>query len=167
MPARMAPTEAPHPSEVAEVLHRMMPGDEEPIALFRLYAHNLPLTEALRAWGSYQLSRRLSLGLRDREILIDRISAPAVAASTNGACISRASTSSLRPRRSPEAPRGMAGPTADGYSRSAKSQAEQPTWGHGCEAAALPDQWRSTGRLHASTGVRPRAGVRQPAEVGR
>ncbi|MEU3992362.1 hypothetical protein AB0F24_29075 [Streptomyces platensis] len=75
MPARMAPTEAPHPSEVAEVLHRMMPGDEEPIALFRLYAHNLPLTEALRAWGSYQLSRRLSLGLRDREILIDRICA--------------------------------------------------------------------------------------------
>jgi len=72
MPARIAPTEAPHPPEVAELLHRMMPGDEEPIALFRLYARNLPLTEALHAWGSYQLSRRLSLGLRDREILIDR-----------------------------------------------------------------------------------------------
>ncbi|MER6844496.1 carboxymuconolactone decarboxylase family protein [Streptomyces platensis] len=72
MPARIAPTEAPHPPAVAELLHRMMPGDEEPIALFRLYARNLPLTEALHAWGSYQLSRRLSLGLRDREILIDR-----------------------------------------------------------------------------------------------
>lgn len=72
MPARIAPAEAPHSSEVAAVLHRMMPGDEEPIALFRLYARNLPLAEALHAWGSYQLSRQLSLGLRDREILIDR-----------------------------------------------------------------------------------------------
>lgn len=45
---------------------------EEPIALFRTYAHNLRLAEALHAWGSYQLSRHLSLGLRDREILIDR-----------------------------------------------------------------------------------------------
>ncbi len=64
MPARIAPTEAPHPPEVAAVLHRMMPGDEEPIALFRLYARNLPLTEALHAWGSYQLSRRLSVAGR-------------------------------------------------------------------------------------------------------
>jgi alkylhydroperoxidase family enzyme len=49
----------------------MMPG-EEPIALLRTYARNLPLAEAANGWGSYQLSRRLSIGLREREILIDR-----------------------------------------------------------------------------------------------
>ncbi|MCT2590967.1 carboxymuconolactone decarboxylase family protein [Streptomyces sp. N2-109] len=72
MTVRITPTAAPHPPEVAAVLHRMMPGDEEPLALFRLYAHHLPLAEALHEWGAYELSRRLSLGLRDREIVIDR-----------------------------------------------------------------------------------------------
>ncbi|MFD9561731.1 carboxymuconolactone decarboxylase family protein [Streptomyces sp. NPDC059994] len=54
------------------MLRGMMPTGEEPIALFRTYARNPRLTEALHAWGAYQLSRRLSLGLRDREIVIDR-----------------------------------------------------------------------------------------------
>ncbi|MFE0374608.1 carboxymuconolactone decarboxylase family protein [Streptomyces inhibens] len=73
MTVRIPPVEAPYPSEgVAAVLRRMMPGEQEPIALFRLYARNVPLAEALHGWGSYELGRRLSLGLRDREIVIDR-----------------------------------------------------------------------------------------------
>lgn len=72
MTSRIPPIEAPYPAEAAAVLRRMMPGDEQPIALFRMYARHVPLAEALHGWGSYQLSRRLSLGLRDREILIDR-----------------------------------------------------------------------------------------------
>ncbi|GGP33515.1 hypothetical protein GCM10010278_07230 [Streptomyces melanogenes] len=72
MTARISPVTAPYPADVTSVLRRMMPTGEEPIALFRTYARNPQLTEALHAWGSYQLSRRLSLGLRDREIVIDR-----------------------------------------------------------------------------------------------
>ncbi|GGU73382.1 hypothetical protein GCM10010211_44100 [Streptomyces albospinus] len=70
--ARIAPVAPPHPADVAAVLGRMMPNGEEPLALFRTYAHHLPLAEALHTWGSYELGRRLSLGLRDREIVIDR-----------------------------------------------------------------------------------------------
>jgi alkylhydroperoxidase family enzyme len=72
MTTRIPPLSAPYPGETEALLRRMMPGEEEPIALFRTYARNLPLAEALHCWGSYQLSRRLSIGLRDREILIDR-----------------------------------------------------------------------------------------------
>ena len=72
MRERIPPLEQPYLPETAAVLCRMMPGDEEPIALFRMYARNRHLAEALHSWGSYQLSRRLGLGLRDREIVIDR-----------------------------------------------------------------------------------------------
>ncbi|WP_407555081.1 carboxymuconolactone decarboxylase family protein [Streptomyces sp. Pv4-95] len=72
MPERIPPLEAPYQPETAAILRRMMPGDEEPLALFRMYARNRHLAEALHSYGSYQLSRRLGLGLRDREIVIDR-----------------------------------------------------------------------------------------------
>ncbi|MBO1330524.1 carboxymuconolactone decarboxylase family protein [Streptomyces sp. VRA16 Mangrove soil] len=72
MSARIPPLDAPFPADVAPVLGRMMPPGEEPIALFRTFAHHARLTEALHAWGAYQLSRELSLGLREREIVIDR-----------------------------------------------------------------------------------------------
>ncbi|QZY14329.1 hypothetical protein [Streptomyces decoyicus] len=64
MSARIPPVEAPCSPEAAAVLRRMMPGDEEPLALFRLYARKVPLAEALHGWGSYELG----LGLRDREV---------------------------------------------------------------------------------------------------
>ncbi|HJP74419.1 MAG TPA: carboxymuconolactone decarboxylase family protein [Pseudonocardiaceae bacterium] len=70
MGIRIPPVLAPY-GEAGDLLRRMMPG-EEPIALFRTYARNLPLAEAAHGWGSYQLSRGLSIGLREREILIDR-----------------------------------------------------------------------------------------------
>ncbi|MEY9862906.1 alkylhydroperoxidase family enzyme [Catenulispora sp. GAS73] len=72
MATRIPPLTAPYPDPAAAILRRMMPGDEEPIALFRTFAHHLPLSEALNGWGAYQLSRKLSLSLRDREIVIDR-----------------------------------------------------------------------------------------------
>jgi alkylhydroperoxidase family enzyme len=50
----------------------MMPPEVPPIALFRTMARNLPMTEAMTPWGGYELSRSLSLSLRDREIVIDR-----------------------------------------------------------------------------------------------
>ncbi|WP_432014294.1 carboxymuconolactone decarboxylase family protein [Streptomyces cucumeris] len=72
MPERISPLEAPYAPETAALLRRMMPTDEEPLALFRLYARNQQLAQALHDWGSYQLSRRLSLDLRDRELVINR-----------------------------------------------------------------------------------------------
>jgi alkylhydroperoxidase family enzyme len=50
----------------------MMPPGVPPIALFRTFVRNMPMTEAMGAWGRYELSRGLSLSMRDREILIDR-----------------------------------------------------------------------------------------------
>ena len=68
----IAPLEAPFESEVAGLLAQMMPPGVPPIALFRTFAKNLPMTAAMHSWGSYELSRALSLSLREREIVIDR-----------------------------------------------------------------------------------------------
>lgn len=46
-----------------------------PINLFKLFARNLPMAEAMTGWGSYELSKRLSLSMRQRELVIDRITA--------------------------------------------------------------------------------------------
>ncbi|MDY7106665.1 MAG: carboxymuconolactone decarboxylase family protein [Actinomycetota bacterium] len=70
--ARIAPLEPPHDPETAERLAAMMPAGVPPIALFRTFAHNPAMTDAMRGWGGYELSRRLSLPMRDREIVIDR-----------------------------------------------------------------------------------------------
>jgi alkylhydroperoxidase family enzyme len=72
---RIAPLEPPYDAESADLLARMMPGGVPPIALFRLLARNRPLAEAAHAMGRHQLSRSLTLGVRDREILIDRTTA--------------------------------------------------------------------------------------------
>ncbi|MQY08004.1 carboxymuconolactone decarboxylase family protein [Actinomadura macrotermitis] len=69
---RIPPLEPPYPAEVGARLTGMMPPGVPPIALFRTFARNLPMTDAMTGWGRYELGRRLSLGLRDREILIDR-----------------------------------------------------------------------------------------------
>jgi alkylhydroperoxidase family enzyme len=60
---------------VAALLERMMPPGVPPIALFRLFAHNEPMTDAMHGWGSYDLSRRLPVTLRTRELVIDRVTA--------------------------------------------------------------------------------------------
>jgi len=46
-----------------------------PINLFKLFARNLPMAEAMAGWGSYELSKRLSLSMRQRELVIDRVTA--------------------------------------------------------------------------------------------
>lgn len=70
--SRIAPVEAPFSPGVAEQLAAMMPPGEPPIALFRTFARNLPMTVAMHGWGTYELSKRLSVSMRMREIVIDR-----------------------------------------------------------------------------------------------
>jgi alkylhydroperoxidase family enzyme len=72
MPARVDPVEPPYAHPVAERLAAMMPPEVPPLLLFRTFARNFPMTTALSGWGGYELSRQLSLTLRDREIVIDR-----------------------------------------------------------------------------------------------
>lgn len=73
--ARLAPAEPPYDEATADLLARMMPGGAPPIALFRLLARHVPLAEAMHAMGRHQLGRGLTLGVRDRELLIDRTTA--------------------------------------------------------------------------------------------
>ena len=69
------PLEAPFEEEAGELLAAMMPPGVPPIALFRTFAKNLPMAKAMHRWGSYELSRELSLSMRQREIVIDRVTA--------------------------------------------------------------------------------------------
>lgn len=69
---RITPVEAPYDPEVGDQLARMMPPGVPPIALFRTFVRNPAMASAMRAWGGYELSRRLSLPMRAREIVIDR-----------------------------------------------------------------------------------------------
>ncbi len=72
---RIAPLEQPFTDEVTAALAPMRRFGP-PIALFRTLAHNAPLTEAsMHGLGGYFLSRRLSVDVRTRELVIDRVSA--------------------------------------------------------------------------------------------
>lgn len=77
MTQRIAALDAPYSPEQAEVLAAMMPPGAAPIGLFRTFAHNLPMASAMTGWGSYELSKRLSLSMREREVVIDRTCARA------------------------------------------------------------------------------------------
>jgi len=70
--ARITPLEPPFTADVAAQLAAMMPPGQPPIGLFRTFAKNLPMAEAMTHWGRYELGRRLSLTLREREIVILR-----------------------------------------------------------------------------------------------
>jgi len=72
MSPRIAPLEPPYTDDVGAQLERMMPPGVSPIALFRTFVHNMTMTTAMSGWGGYELSRDLSLTMRDREIVIDR-----------------------------------------------------------------------------------------------
>jgi hypothetical protein len=69
---RIGPVRPPFEGAVAERLAAMMPPGVPPILLFRTIVGNLPMSEAMGTWGSYELSKRLSLSMRDQEIVIDR-----------------------------------------------------------------------------------------------
>ena len=69
---RIAPVERPFEQDVDAQLKSMMPAGVEPIGLFRTFAKNAPMTAAMHSWGGYELGRKLSLTMRDRELVIDR-----------------------------------------------------------------------------------------------
>ena len=69
---RIPPVNEPYAPAVADQLAAMMPAGVAPIGLFRTFVQNLPMAQAMSGWGSYELGRRLSLTMRDREIVIDR-----------------------------------------------------------------------------------------------
>ena len=71
MTTRVDPVHPPYPAEIAAQLAGMMPPGVPPILLFRTFVRNLPMTAAMSGWGRYELSKRLSLPMRDREIIID------------------------------------------------------------------------------------------------
>jgi len=69
---RISPVEPPFEGHVGDLLSAMMPPGIPPILLFRAFVKNPSMADAMRTWGSYELSQRLSLSIRDREIVIDR-----------------------------------------------------------------------------------------------
>ena len=75
-PPRIAPLEPPFEPDLQALLTRMTPPQAPSIlALFRVLARNPVLAERSTAWGGYLLSRKASLPLRDREVVIDRVCA--------------------------------------------------------------------------------------------
>jgi alkylhydroperoxidase family enzyme len=70
--SRIAPIERPFPPAFAEAMERTMPPGVEPLALFRTIA------TSERAWRKFSAGSLLDkgpLGLREREIVIDRTAA--------------------------------------------------------------------------------------------
>ena len=73
---RIGPVTEPGPEVAAELARWMPPGAAvEPLSLFRTLVRHLPLAEAMRPLGSYFLSKRRTIGAREREIVIHRVSA--------------------------------------------------------------------------------------------
>jgi alkylhydroperoxidase family enzyme len=68
---RIAPIEPPYDPETAAALELLGP----PLALFRVFARRPDRARAIHGWGSYYLSRRLALTVRQRELVIDRVTA--------------------------------------------------------------------------------------------
>lgn len=73
--ARIEPLIPPYAPAVAAQLGSMMPSGVPPIGLFRTLARNLTMAEAMGGWGHYELSKRLSVSMRQRELVIDRVTA--------------------------------------------------------------------------------------------
>jgi alkylhydroperoxidase family enzyme len=74
---RIAPLEPPFEPAVADELARWMPPGSPvpPLALFRTLATDRALAQAMWPLGSFLLSKRCALSLREREIVIDRVCA--------------------------------------------------------------------------------------------
>jgi alkylhydroperoxidase family enzyme len=72
MSVRISPLERPFATDVEDQLRSMMPPNAEPIALFRVFARNLEMARAMQPWGRYELGKTFSVGIRQREIVIDR-----------------------------------------------------------------------------------------------
>ncbi|HVH05083.1 MAG TPA: carboxymuconolactone decarboxylase family protein [Myxococcota bacterium] len=73
---RIEPLEPPFEPAVGESLQAMMGGSGiPPIALFRTLARHPQLSDAMRGLGRFVLGPDLKLGLRLRELVIDRVCA--------------------------------------------------------------------------------------------
>lgn len=72
---RIHPLAPPYEPAVGARLEAMMPPGVPPIGLFRTFVRNLPMTTAMGPWGGYELSKHLSLSMRQRELVIDRVTA--------------------------------------------------------------------------------------------
>lgn len=72
---RIAPLDEPLDEEIERLLQSLMPAGQPPITVFRIFGKNPAMTTAMREWGTYCLSRRLSLDMRTREVIIDRATA--------------------------------------------------------------------------------------------
>jgi alkylhydroperoxidase family enzyme len=70
--SRVAPAEAPYPPEIQERLDKLMPPGVPPLVLFRTLARDLRLFQRFMGGG---LLDKGHLGLREREIVIDRVTA--------------------------------------------------------------------------------------------
>ena len=69
---RIPPLEPPYEGEVAQILERMMRAvDAEPLALFRIVAHNRHILDKFRSTGSYLLNFG-TIDPLEREIVIHR-----------------------------------------------------------------------------------------------
>ena len=73
---RIPPRGAPYDPETRAVLERMMPARMPPIALFRTFAHNLSMTDAMHGWGSYEHDGCRSSAARGRCCLASPVSRP-------------------------------------------------------------------------------------------
>src|SRR5947209_2512317 len=74
---RIMPYEPPYQPDVDTELRRWMPpgAGVEPLALFRTLTRHLPLAQAMLPLGRHFLGRSLGIGLRAREIVIERVCA--------------------------------------------------------------------------------------------
>jgi alkylhydroperoxidase family enzyme len=74
---RIPPLEPPFDDAVAAELARWMPKGSPipPLALFRTLTQHLPLAQAMLPLGKYLLGRSATLGMRERELVIQRVCA--------------------------------------------------------------------------------------------
>jgi 4-carboxymuconolactone decarboxylase len=73
---RIAPLEPPYDAPTADRLARLTPpAAPEPLALFRVLARHPLLADRMAPFGGYFLGRHATLPLRDREVVIDRVTA--------------------------------------------------------------------------------------------
>jgi alkylhydroperoxidase family enzyme len=70
--ARIDPVVPPFDEVAGPLLAAMVPAGVEPIGLFRTFVRNPGLAAAMHEWGTYELSRRNSLSMRARELVINR-----------------------------------------------------------------------------------------------
>jgi alkylhydroperoxidase family enzyme len=141
---RIGPIEPPYDDETASVLDQLGP----PIQLFRVLARRPDLARGVVGWGSYYLSRRSALTLRQRELVIDRTTALCGADYEWGIHIAAFA--------------GKAGLTADQIASLAHGSHTDACWTDPADRAVL----RASDELHATADLADDTWEALVAEVG-